>query len=393
MSRRQSNARSDVDKELLDLCDSIDRSRKRHLSVGLLRGDLVHDRLAQQESSASPLLKKHRAVTPKKTPPNSASPDDLPAPPADPEMAMTMADFKAYMEENSTKRFDGLEGTIAGIRSTVNKVEATVSSNSAKIDKHERQISDIKAEMNDLKARAATAPVSSAPPAASWAQIAASPQDDRDYDVARRSLRLWPVLGITREDLAHAVGVFLGQNLGLQNQLSMSTLESVSRPDIPSGPGVSNEVLVTFNAVSVRDQVMGTASKLAPFVDANGKPTAGMRIQIPRRLQTDFRILFKYGQTLRTRHGEGTRRHVKFEDTTRSLYLNVKLPGDEQWSRVSTELASRGLRAREVANDGVLEKRLDITGTARPRSSSTSAPPNPIRPSAWTARRSDSVSS
>ena len=44
-----------------DLVNSIDRSRKRHLDEGLLRGDQALDRLRAQEASASPALKKTRA--------------------------------------------------------------------------------------------------------------------------------------------------------------------------------------------------------------------------------------------------------------------------------------------------------------------------------------------
>ena len=55
---------AEATEEISFLERSIERSRKRHLSEGLLRGDQALDRLRLQESSASPLLKKTRSNDP-----------------------------------------------------------------------------------------------------------------------------------------------------------------------------------------------------------------------------------------------------------------------------------------------------------------------------------------
>lgn len=378
---------SEFDKELEELCSSIDRSRKRHLSVGLLRGEQVHDRLRPQEISASPLLKKIRAAehfTPSLSPPQESDTD----------MAMTMADFKAYMEEHSTRRLVGIENTMQGIKASVEKVEASVEVNSAKIDKHEAQISAIREEVRQMKDRPAPDKI----PGPSWAEVAAPTDvEDVEYDNARRSLRLWPIAGFSDRERWDAVRTFLEKRLGMAAQIREDMVEAVKKAEIPSGPGVVEEVIVTFKEAQTRDSVIGSASRLAPYVDQTGRATAGMRIEVPRRLRPDFRLLFRYGRNLKMRHGEGTRKHVKFDDATRRLYLNIKLPGDEQWSRVSTEVARRGLRAREVLSDDMLERRLDITGplTSRPRSSSTTAMETNAEmqtTAPWTGRRAPSAS-
>ena len=161
--------------------------------------------------------------------------------------------------------------------------------------------------------------------------------------------------------------------------------------------GGRSEVLVRFKDTVTRDLVMGAAAKLANFMDTEGRATAGMRMEVPVRLQQSFRVLFKYGQNLRARNGIGTRRHVKFCDIGRTLYLNVKLPRDERWSRVSLDVAMRGMRARETLDDGQLERRMDITGPLstqqRPRAISTLGPPPPTQASAWTRRSGGSTSS
>ena len=209
------------------------------------------------------------------------------------------------------------------------------------------------------------------------------------YLRARKSLRLWPILGNDKQELWTSVGNFLEGNLGLEAQLRDGMVDSVSRVIIPSGPGVSSEALVVFSDSNVRDMVLGAAAKLGPFRDHQGKPTAGMRMEVPPALQQDFRVLFRYGQNLRTRHGIGTRRHVKFDDIARSLFLNVKLPGDEGWSRVNLDIAKRGLRARDVVEVGNLERRLDINGPPvdRPRAASTSSIP-PATSGSFDERRS-----
>ena len=185
------------------------------------------------------------------------------------------------------------------------------------------------------------------------------------------------MLGATPDQVWQAARTFLVGNLRLTD-IGMETVQSVVRATAASGPGVNNEVVVTFKEMHTRDQVMGAAAMLSTYMDANGRATAELRMQVPLCLQSHFRILFKFGQSLRMRHGQGTRRHIKFDDALRGLYLNVKLPGDEHWSRVSVEVARRGLNARAAIEDGEIERRLDITGPMPDRARSTSLSAQPI---------------
>ena len=377
-------------RDLEELVGSIDRSRKRHLEEGLLRGDLVADRLLTQEASASPVLKKNRPSS-TRTPP---SPDTVPGG-APSKMAMTMAEFKAYMDANTNRRLDGIDDKVSGMQAAVDRVDANVKENNARLKKHDDRIATIERTVRELQQ-------DPTPPAAkrqcqSPLEVVMPRPDDRLFDRARRSLRLWPVKGVTKDEIWTAAGLFLGTNLGLEGKLDQNSIESITRVDLPSGPGVTNEALVLFRDVPTRDLVMGSASKLAPYMDGEGRATAGMRLEVPPSLQQPFRVLFKYGQSLRARHGAGTRRHVKFCDINKTLYLNVKLPGDEGWSKVSLDVARRGLRARETLNDDQLEQRLDITGPLRDgprqRASSLAGPPPPTQASAWMRRSGGSSSS
>ena len=371
--------------EYQEFANSIDRSRKRHLEVGLLRGDQVHDRLKEQEASASPFLKRPRATSVISPPTDHTSKSN---------MAMTMAEFRDYMENNTNKRFDGLDEKMSSMQTTVRRMDTTVKENSDAIRKNEAKIMDICAEVEKIKDGKHTAP---ADPFPSLRPPDVNREQERDYHAARRSLRLWPVEGTTRDELWKAAGIFLGTNLGMEGKLNENSIDSISRVEIPSGPGVRQEVLVRFKNEATRDLVMGAAAKLAPYMDADGRATAGIRMEVPAHLQQNFRVLFKYGQNLRARHGQGTRRHVKFCDIGKTLFLNIKLPGDDVWSKVSMEVAMRGMRARETMDDGQLERRLDITGPLnngpRPRAASTAGPPPPTQASAWTRRSGGSSSS
>lgn len=88
------------------------------------------------------------------------------------------------------------------------------------------------------------------------------------------------------------------------------------------------KVLVEFYDKKKRDLVMTSSPNLAGKVDQEGKPTAGIRLEIPTELNDTFRLLTSFGARLRARHGPGTKRHIKFDDYSASLFPNIKLPRD-----------------------------------------------------------------
>ena len=297
-----------------------------------------------------------------------------------------------------------MDASLGSVKQTVAGIENTVRGNSRRLDEQAASIrancdsiAAMRGEIDRMKA-------TGAPRLQDSVQTDPRPvrdnsdKNEADFRRARRSVRLWPVLGNSKEELWSAAGIFLGTNLGMTGKIDKDSIEAITRVTIPSGPGVRDEALVVFADSRTRDMVMGAAAKLAPFTDTEGRPTAGMRIEVPPFLTREFRILFKFGQLLRTRHGPGTRRHVKFDDVESNLYLNAKLPNEPTWSRIPVEVAMRGLRAREARTSEALERRLDAAGspTERQRSSSMSAAPmdtaGPAGASAWTTRRTESTS-
>ena len=172
------------------------------------------------------------------------------------------------------------------------------------------------------------------------------PEPSRDKSAgflkARRSLCVWPIRGENDDDLWRGVGDFIHESLKIsEDVMSQDDIESIRQVNERGAPlgNVNAEVLVTFVCPRKRDIILSHASNLAPYVDGAGRPTAGIRLEIPTELDGTFRLLSRFGTRLRARHREGTKRHIKFDDYEASLFINVKLPGDDRWTRISPATA------------------------------------------------------
>ena len=116
-----------------------------------------------------------------------------------------------------------------------------------------------------------------------------------------------------------------------------------------------------------RDLVMAGSVNLAYEVGPDRRPTAGTRLEIPPELKGTFRLFTRFGTRLRARHGEGTKRHIKFDDFKGSLVTNVKLPGDENWTRVTPQMAKDDLEASMREEDSRNQARLAAKLVPGPR--------------------------
>ena len=107
--------------------------------------------------------------------------------------------------------------------------------------------------------------------------------------------------------------------------------------------------------------MIGNSAMLANMVDKarNNAPTAGIRIVVPEYLRATEKQLSDYGRRLRGKHGKGTKTHIKYDDGDRSIYLNVKLRGDDTWSRVYPEFARDWLQKLRHKDAEELNKHLN----------------------------------
>ena len=167
-----------------------------------------------------------------------------------------------------------------------------------------------------------------------------------DYLKARRSIRIWPVPGGTESELWGEAGEFLHNQLAIStNDVGQDDVEDARRVVGERLPGIRDEAIVVFKDPRKRDLAMVSSVNLAKYTDANGRPTAGTWLEVPDELGDTFRLLSRFGTHLRARHGQGTKRHIKFDDYQGSLYANIKLPGDTSWTKVTPCMAKEDLES------------------------------------------------
>ena len=213
-----------------------------------------------------------------------------------------------------------------------------------------------------------------------------------EYDLARKSLRIWPIEGITDLEMRDSIENFV-MNALLVDSFSQEWISSIKRAPTQSRGAAYNEVVVTFSDKERRDEVFAARTKLGTYVDGDGKPTSGLRMQIPGYLMPTFKILEAYGYELRGLHGPNFRRYIKFDEFERTLFLQVKFPNIDEWFNISAEEARisrqrknnrRIASAREFFSPEpkLGEKRSVSLGSEMDCVTISDSPPNP--PTIWT---------
>lgn len=148
------------------------------------------------------------------------------------------------------------------------------------------------------------------------------------YEVARRTLRLWPVNDTDESRTKDKAPHFIREKLWVDAADCRDVdVIRVRRTKQARKASIQHEVAVVFLDKHIRDVVALHGKNLSCFTDDRGFPTVGMRINYPSHLGRVFRDLDWYGREMRQRHGSGTRRNVKFSDDELTLYVNVCLPG------------------------------------------------------------------
>ena len=185
-------------------------------------------------------------------------------------------------------------------------------------------------------------------------------EKERKYWRCRRSIKLWPISGNCSEELWRGCEAFLDEKMKYPvRNLSDADFEEISRCP-PGNPlsRVKDEVLVVLANVGIRDSIAAHAKNLRNCIDADGRPTAGQRIDIPDHLTGAHKELDQYGKQLRKIHGPGLKRNIKFDDASSSLIMDVKLPDEEEWIRVDRTLAKEERLSSEKTRAKITRERL-----------------------------------
>lgn len=226
------------------------------------------------------------------------------------------------------------------------------------INRHEKALDQNKTELSKINARLSA--IERGAPGTSDLPVMRA-QLRAESLVACRSLRIWPIPGISDNEMWGNVGEFIHGPLGVpEADICQDDIEMIKRAWTPENgvEGGRDEVIVTMKDKKSRDLLMVSSVNLADRVDAAGRPTAGTRIEVPDELKDTLRLLNRFGARLRSRHGPGTKRHVKFDEFAGSLFCNVKLPGDESWTRVTPQMAREDLGASVREENTKNQKRL-----------------------------------
>ena len=291
------------------------------------------------------------------------------APPAAGAGEQLTADFfRNLIGENTkqiTSRIDNLSQDVLALTKSVADNRTEIGKNSDQIRQQSSVIEEQKALLAELGGRVAALESGDARPTSVAVSGNTAAPRSSDFLYARRSVRVWPVDSTSEDTLWKGVGEFIHSALKIPeadvSQVDIEKIVPLEKPRIPVG-NLNNKVLVTFFCPRKRDMLMSGTPNLASFTDSAGRPTAGLRLEIPKELDPTFRLLSRFCTRLRARHGVGTKRHVKFDDFEASLYINVKLPGDTEWSRVSPAMAKADLdQSSREENAGIL-KRLANSG-------------------------------
>ena len=202
-----------------------------------------------------------------------------------------------------------------------------------------------------------------------------------DYLLARRSVRVWPVPGETIEELWEGAGEFIQVNMAIpESDMNQEDIEEVRRAGTSGRPGIiKDEIIIVFKNKEKRDLLLVNSVNLSEMVGSDGRPTAGTRLEIPEELMDEFRLHTRFGMRLRARHGPGNKRHVKFDDFSGKLYSNIKLPGDVQWTRVTSQMARDDLNMSMAEENRANQKRLAAKPLPGPRERLQRAPTNATR--------------
>ena len=166
---------------------------------------------------------------------------------------------------------------------------------------------------------------------------------ERQFLLARRTMLLWPVELV---ETGTAVRSFIENVLEVPGQVTKAlNIVQIEKVEQTRRSRVQNEIKEVFASSRERDLVQSYAANLAKH---EGK--AGIRMEVPEHMRGLFKLFEAHGANLR-RKFPGLRRSIKFEDTTQSLCMDVRMPNKQKWHRINA-MEMREIARRTSVEDG-----------------------------------------
>ena len=289
-----------------------------------------------------------------------------------------LARLKQTVEKNS----DNTDIEIQNIHATIDKKEGAL----------KKEIDELKATVSELKKSSLTPVPGSAKTmkmmedklekltAASIMNLGARALNrDEEYIRARRSLRIWPIntndgaISTMEAAMNFLYDAMRIASSNLREDEIVDARMVAKRPrrrradstSTGATTTVHGEAIVRFSTIQIRDYVMGQAVNLGTHVDLTGKPEAGIRIEVPEHLNNEFRDFLSFGRAMYKKHGSGFKRHIKFDDRKQCMYMDMKLPGDDEWLFVDQKLATETPDGQQRRCTTLTRKRLTSSQSSR----------------------------
>ena len=111
---------------------------------------------------------------------------------------------------------------------------------------------------------------------------------------------------------------------------------------------ISGEVLVRFVNTSTRNLFQSYAPNFSGMAGE-----AGIRLSVPDHLRGLFRMFEIHGGNLKQQYKDGLKRSIKLDDESQSIIMDVKLPGDDEWIRLTSEDVVQVAKERNQENSAV----------------------------------------
>ena len=195
-------------------------------------------------------------------------------------------------------------------------------------------------------------------------KVSGDSRETKHFLRSRRSSRFYPIEGTSEEELRTNLRMFLEEKLRIPSgDIREDDVESIRRVRVGRDKKNMNEVTVLFIDIDTRDRINSYARNLGLFVDPTGKPTAGIRFDIPDHLASVHRTLLQYPHAMWTKYKKSKdfKRNIRFDDVGRTFCLDIKFPGREDWVSVSYE---RALLDRKANKSAESEAGGDLLSTA-----------------------------
>lgn len=317
-------------------------------------------RRSEQDIGASPEL--HRSQTTAASPPGGGGEER-----EETEQYTMSDDFQKFVAKVD-KKLDALptgeqfENMGLNIKKNAEEIAtnaAKIASNTDRIEEHEKTIESLRSAMGKQEQdqiamnRGIEARIRGAAAEDGHGRHGGSRPE---YAESRTSLRVWPIEGKSMTEIKSNCEEFFTNALGVDDLEQEVGQFQARRAQGQKDSTVFSEVIVKFRDPTTRDRIASKGPRLSPFIDEKGRPTCGMRMDVPGFLLPTFRLLRRCGFHMK-KNGEIVKHAVRFDDYEESIFLQVKHDSEGEWINIYPDEAHKHLRSADANRYAELSSR------------------------------------